>query len=216
MAQKIIVRQSISDQMIDLIKEAIFSLEFPPGSRLIVDTLAEKFNSSRTPVREALKKLGEQGLVDYNGKGYHVIDLSPEDITDIYALRTPLEELAVKLAAERVTSEELIAMQDIMISHIKASDPVDMIDLDIRFHQALAGASHCTRLTRILSSLMDQHQLVNRWLFSKRPHMPMEQETIDEHLAILDGLKAHDASRTVKAMRTHLDHAEGRAMLREE
>ncbi len=213
MAIKTIIRQSISDQMLKLIKASIFSLDFPPGTRLIVDAIAEQFNSSRTPVREALKKLVEQGLIEYNGIGYRVISLSPEDINEIYSLRAPLEMLAVQQATERITPTELIELQQNTIDFLQCEPALESIFLDIDFHLLIAKASHNKRLESILLSLMDQHLLINRWLYNHKPATDMKKTTIEEHLKILKMIKAGNIQGAVVAMEQHLKAAEVRAIL---
>ena len=212
MDNTIAIRKHLGEQALELIKTDIFSLHYPPGTRLIVDNLAEQFNISRTPVRDALRELVSQGLVEYDGLKYKVIDIDKKSIDDLYSIRIPLESLAAECAARSDVSQQLIAIKENSIKYFQADDILDIIELDMNFHLYVAEASHNKRLFQFISMLMDQSKLINHWLFRENPDKGLERPTINEHLVILEKIERRDSSDASKQMMKHLEQGRQRAL----
>ena len=211
MANMIAVRNNLGEQALELIKNAIFSLDYPLGTRLIVDNLAEQFNISRTPVRDALKELVSQGLVEYDGLKYKVIDLDKKSIDDLYSIRIPLESMAAEAAAMVIPAPQIITIQENKMKYFQSDDILDIIELDMNFHLCIAKASQNKRLFQFISMLMDQSILINHWLFKQNPDKGFEKPTLNEHLVILEKIKNGDSSGASDGMIKHLEHARQRA-----
>ena len=163
-----IIRQSLSEQAADAIKSRILSLDFPPGMRLVVDSLAEELGVSRTPVREGLKALVSQGIVTYNGNSYAVTAYSRQDVENLFAIRRALEALAAFQAAQRMPAKALDDLRSLCEEgkqHIDAEDTELLITLDLRFHELIADGSGNERLVRLLDNLREQSWLIRRWGF---------------------------------------------------
>jgi DNA-binding GntR family transcriptional regulator len=212
MPKKIVTRNSLSDQATDIIKESILSLEIQPGSRLIVDNLAEMYNISRTPVREALKNLSVQGLVTYNGIVYRVTKLTRNNVLELYSVREALEVLAAAQAASKITPTQLKKLEQLNSNYDLKLSQRKLIDLDMEFHQLIQEASHNTILQSMLKTISEQILLLRRWLFQDQSRKSIEEDTIHEHSEIVRSISNHDAALAAQVMRRHLEFAQTRLL----
>jgi len=138
-----------------LLKNKIHRGELEPGQPLIESTLATWCRVSRTPIREALRQLQQDGLVERNGAGLVVRERSPDEILDIYDIRIVLEGMAGRLAAERRTSHDLRALQ-LWVDRSKQVSPTDTegrIHCNQQFHRVLWHAARNESLTDLLERL---------------------------------------------------------------
>jgi DNA-binding GntR family transcriptional regulator len=210
-----LIRQSLSQQAGEAIKRRILSLDLPPGTRLVVDVLAEEMGVSRTPVREALRELVSQGLVTYDGNSYTVTRYTRRDVEEIFAIRRALEVLAARQAAERISPQalqELRALCEEGVRRLRERDAKFLVEMDSRFHEIIAEQSGNTRLQSMLASLRDQAWLIRRWGFMNRLAEYVETVTVAEHLAILERLEAHDPDGAAALMEEHLLRGEQRTL----
>ena len=132
------------------IREAIINGVFAPGERLMEIQMADEMGVSRTPVREAIRKLEMEGfVVMIPRRGTYVSNMSIKDINDVYEIRTSLDILAAGLAAERINDDELEELQRLLVQVGHAIDSGDMekvLEADIAFHDVLYKASRNERL----------------------------------------------------------------------
>ncbi|NMH96816.1 GntR family transcriptional regulator [Pseudonocardia acidicola] len=137
------------------LKQAIMSGELSPGEPLIELALAEWCNVSRTPIREALTRLEQDGLVQRNERGLLVRESSPEEILDIYDTRIALESKAAAVAAERRTSIDLVAMRRAAehAQRADATDPQTLAETNREFHRTVWRASRNESLIDLLERL---------------------------------------------------------------
>ena len=208
-------RQSLSQQAAEAIKARIFSLDLPPGSRLVIDDLASTLGVSRTPVREGLRELISEGLVTYDGNTYAVTTFTRPQIEDLFAIRRVLEALAASQAAQRMSPgavEELRALVQQGANRIAAGDTEFLISSDMRFHGDIAAGANNPRLRQLLGSLREQSWMIRRWGFLKRLAEPVETATVEEHLAILERLAGHDGAGAAALMEEHLRKGERRTL----
>jgi len=202
--------QSLNSVVTDAIREAIFMGQFKPGERLPETKLAELFEVSRIPIREALRVLAYEGIVEINPrKGARVPLLSPEELTEIIELRAELEGISARNAARDCSPEDREKLQQLLDEGNKAASNKDLETLNrvnSEFHAVLADAGKNRYLAEFAKSLRDR----TFWLFSARS----EERNIEswrEHSAILEAVMAHDeqlaaalASRHVKQVGTHV------------
>ncbi len=214
MAQKVVVRKSLSDQATILIKENVFSMKYLPGQRLVVDKLAEELQVSRTPVRDGLSSLVEQGLVEYNGTGYTVFKPTAGGVSDLFEIRAVLESLSVKQAVKKMATEEIQALRQVFHDSealIADHSLSELIDLDIFFHDTIMIGSQNARLQKLLQTVREQCWLIRRWGFGKK-EVIIEQAAIDEHIGILDAMLVHDGKTAAALMHDHLINSELRLL----
>jgi DNA-binding GntR family transcriptional regulator len=210
-----IVRQSLSEQAAEAIKARILSLDLPPGTRLVVDALAEELGVSRTPVREGLKQLVSHGIVTYDGNTYAVTSYSRQDVEDIFLIRRALEALAAQQAAQRMPANALRELRAICEEGRRRIDEQDtefLITVDVRFHEMIATGSGNQRLIHLLDQLREQSWLIRRWGFLPKLVEYVEAVTLEEHLAIVERLEAGDSEQSGKLMQEHLLRGEQRTL----
>lgn len=208
-----IKRQSLSSQAAIAIKSRILSGEIPPGTRLMVDILAEKLGVSRTPIREGLNKLIAQGLVSYDGNSYMVTSYTRKDIEELFPIRRSLEELAVRQAALHISAQKLDEMRHLFKDakkQIKAKDADFLISIDKKFHEMISESANNNRLRKLLDNLREQIWLIRNLIFSSKMDTNIETPTLEEHRAIFKHLEAGDPDGAAKVMELHLLRGEKR------
>ncbi len=195
------------------LREAIISGELEPGERLMEIQLAEEMGVSRTPVREAIRKLELEGfVVMIPRKGAYVASMSLKDITEVFEIRGVLEGLAASLAAERITDEELENLERLLVRLAKCKDENDidtMITIDTEFHEILFQSSRNQRLSQIISHLREQIQIFRARTLSAPGRMKV---ALDEHKQIVEALGQRDPEIARQIAISHIESAEGRIM----
>ena len=140
----------------DQLRALILSDEFGPDTMLVETALATRLGVSRTPIREALRRLEQDGLVERTSRGTRVVERSPEQILEIYELRILLEGQAARTAAERATSLDINRLRAIHEQMLAAGpdDDEDRVRLNRLFHEALWAASHNGTLVEVIDRLI--------------------------------------------------------------
>ena len=144
--------QSLGGQIFNRIRDDILSGNYTPGEELKEATLGKQLGVSRTPVREALRQLDLEGLVEIApNRGAKVIGISRKDVEDIYHMRARLEGLAARKAAEQIKEEELAELEEVILLsefHVKKPESKQMVRLDGRFHEIIPGIGKPDARTR--------------------------------------------------------------------
>jgi DNA-binding GntR family transcriptional regulator len=187
------------------LRDAIIVGELRPGERLMEVKLAEKMGVSRTPVREAIRKLELEGLVDMiPRKGAHVADLSVKDIVDVLEVRASLDGLAALLAAERITDEEVDELKHVnsqFVSFLQKENLQGSIKKDVEFHEIIYRSSRNEKLIQIVSNLREQVQRF-RVIYLKDYVNPNELEK--EHKDIIEAICSKDSELSRKVAQNHI------------
>ena len=198
-------KYSLGQQVFHTIREGILSGKYGKNEELKENTIGEELGVSRTPVREALRQLELEGLVNIiPNKGAFVVGLSAEDIRDIYEIRSVLEGLCAKRAAERATPEQLEALEEIMCLsdfQVQRKHYDQLVELDNRFHEQLYLASSSKMLEHVLS---DFHHYVERVRRVTLRDPERSVRSNEEHRQILDALKEKDAVKAEKLANHHM------------
>jgi len=191
------------------LREAIIIGELRPGERLMEVQLADKMGVSRTPVREAIRKLELEGLVDMiPRKGAHVAELSVKDIMDVLEVRASLDGLATALAAERITDDELKELKHINIQFSQYIDKENLngsIKKDAEFHDIIYRASRNDKLITILNNLREQVQRF-RVIYLKDYSSP--KNLIKEHNDIFDAINSRAIESSRSLAKSHIQNQE--------
>jgi DNA-binding GntR family transcriptional regulator len=185
------------------IRGQIDSGTFAPGTRLDERALSERFDVSKTPVREALIDLASRGIVDLRQRrGAVVTVMSPEQIFALFEMMTELESLAAKLAAQRITPEVLQQIQDI---HARAAyflaDDKSYDKLNTEFHETIYRAAHNEYLEAAIMDARTRLRIYRRYPFQRPGRMAQSHE---DHEMIVKGISRGDGAATARAMRKHL------------
>lgn len=204
----------LRDVVSETLREAIISGVLKPGERLMEIQLAEELGVSRTPVREAIRKLELEGFVIMlPRRGTYVSDLSIKDINDVFEIRTALDVLAAGLAAERITDEELEKMERLLVeigTFIETEQFDKLVEADCQFHDVLYQASRNDRLVQIISNLREQF---TRFRTRSMAYPGRVQNTFEEHRRLLEAIAQRDVELAQQLAREHLENAEQTILL---
>lgn len=200
------IRRTLTEDVVDEIRDAIIRGRFEPGQRLSEPVLAKAFNISRGPIREALAMLQGEGLIEIERhRGTHVTRLSLSDIEEIYSLRNAVERLATELAVENADDADFAAMEAVIAALAEATESADIrraVELDVAFHDLVYRASHHSRLYRTWSSLRPQ---IITFLLSRsmntRDYMP---SVLPEHRELLEKLRRRDRAGALALTEEHI------------
>lgn len=197
-------KQTKQEYVYKYIYTRIYTCEYPPGTPLTEEELSEKLNVSRTPVREALRRLNANGLIESTpGVGLSVSQIRIEDLLEIYEMRMGLEALAVKLFIEK-RNADLITELESCIMQVKKATAYEDIDTymlnDMRFHKIISAGAKNKRLSSMLDNIYTQ---INRMSNYVRSDPDIREITIDEHKKILDAIKNNEVRPAIKASEEH-------------
>lgn len=199
----------LREVVFETLREAIISGILKPGERLMEVQLAEELGVSRTPVREAIRKLELEGfVVMIPRKGAYVSDISFKDINDIFEIRGALEMLAAGLACERITEEELENLERLLVQKwdcLEKDDVKGMIEIDTQFHEALYRASRNDRLVQIISNLREQIQRFRSTSLASPGRM---REAWEEHKKVVEAISERNIPLAQQLAAEHIDNAE--------
>ena len=195
--------KSLPDWVYSQIREAIRSGHFIPGARLRERDVATQLNVSRTPVREALRRLEVEGLLSASPqKGLRVAELDSQMINELYFMRQELEGTAAWLAARNASTAELRLMRLIVDEEAELLDsPSDLGRLNYALHQTIQGAAQNRYLVTSLNVLRDGMMLIS----STNLHSPTRAKAAhDEHCRIVEAIERGDADGARAAARAHV------------
>lgn len=184
----------LGEVVFEYLRESILNGTLKPGERLMEIALADQMGVSRTPVREAIRKLEKESFVEMiPRKGAYVADLTAKDIIDVLDIRILLEGFASAQAAERMTQEELVKLETTLNAFNDAVERADrqaMIDLDNAFHDCIFDATKNNKLIDIVKDLHDQFQRFRLTYFNEFDNYPELQKW---HRNIFDAIVRRDA-----------------------
>ncbi|HCJ54398.1 MULTISPECIES: GntR family transcriptional regulator [Glutamicibacter] len=205
---------SISERLTQTLRERINRGELAPGTLVIEPALAQEFEVSKTPVRESLRQLTSEGLLQVlPKKGYLVRAISMNDVYEVLELRSLLEPHV----AGQVSAMHSAALIVSLAGHLEAqeklavSDPIASMHAAQRFHSELAAASRNSRIVASLENCFTQTARAHYVLPSMQPYMSQSDE-LSEHQQILAAIQQSDPEAATRAMALHLDSIR-RAML---
>ena len=196
----------LRDVVFNTLRSAIITGELSPGERLMEIKLANELGVSRTPVREALRKLEREGLVITTArKGAEVAPINEKDLKEVLEIRKALESLACQLASQKITPsqiEELTAMNDLIAQAIDANDTEGITQMDIEFHEIIYKITENRRLMDMLHQLKE-HILRYRLQYIK--DMKNKKNIVEEHRKIIAALENHNAKASRREIEGHIE-----------
>jgi DNA-binding GntR family transcriptional regulator len=188
-----------------LILEAIDVGIYKPGSRLVESELAERFGVSRTPIREALQRLETQSLLTRDGRSLIVASLDHNQMAELYVVRTELEGLAARLAAQHASEEEIDVLQQMVgADRTWTHDASALSRSNKRFHKQLHLASHNRFLVQQLDLVHRSMALLATTSLAVEGRGPV---ALDEHQAIVTAISERNGAAAYQAVRQHLSQA---------
>jgi DNA-binding GntR family transcriptional regulator len=202
-----ILTRSVADLAYERIRGLVLSGELAPGTRLGQVELAERLGISRTPVREALRRLGGEGLVEgHSHRGFRVADLGLDAVLRRLEVRAILEPGIAALAAERRTGRDLDLMREAIADEEEARDGIEAHDASRRFHIALARASGNEELVRVIESLW-LVEVGRRLLFRRSAEPDWQRTDASEHREVLAAVHEGRADAAEHLMAGHVRRA---------
>lgn len=189
------------------LREEIRTGRLPPGARLTETEIAQRLQISRTPVREAIRRLEVEGLVDHQPRTGAVIrKLDYPEIMELYEMRTVLEATAARLAARAASAMELEELASINRDMTRATgEPTRMAELNRLFHDRLMDAARNRFLLRSKATVESTMMILGP--SSMKSHT-RAVEAVEEHEAVLRALNDRDGAAAEAVMRTHMEHAQ--------
>ena len=211
-------RRVLADDVADAIRTAIVTGEFESGRRLIEDELANQLQVSRGPVREALARLAQEGLVvNERHRGSTVAQLSASEVGELYSLRTALERLAVERVCRMATDEELSSIEQVLARFDTLPQPLTRMavaTLDVAFHDAVFKAAHHERLYRSWEAIRSQ---ISLFLLQRGA---LRQDFADtwrhDHEEYLAALLRRKVSQALKQVEGHIEGTYRRVLATQE
>jgi DNA-binding GntR family transcriptional regulator len=198
---------TVADLAYERIRGLVLSGELAPGTRLGQVELAERLGISRTPVREALRRLGGEGLVEgHSNHGFRVADLGLDAVLRRLEVRAILEPGIAALAAGRRTARDLDLMRETIADEEEARDGIEAHDASRRFHIALARASGNEELVRVIESLW-LIEVGRRLLFRRSAEPDWQRTDASEHREVLAAVHEGRADDAERLMAGHVRRA---------
>ena len=195
----------LRDVVFNTLREAILKGDLKPGERLMELQLASKLGVSRTPIREAIRMLEQEGLaVTTPRKGAEVAKMTLKDMEDVLEIRDALDELAVRIACQKITDEQLKQLEDVkelFEKNTQTNIVKNIAEADVSFHDVIYEATGNPKLVTLLNNLREQ---VYRYRVEYIKDPKNYPTLIAEHEAILDSLKNRDVKNAVEAMHVHV------------
>ena len=200
-----IAQTALYQEVAERLRQRIFARELPPGTWIDEQALAVDYGISRTPLREALKVLASEGLVTLKPRrGCYVTEISERDLDEIFPLMAMLEGRCAYEATQKAKADDLARLEGIhalLERHAAAGDKEGFFEANQEFHRAVQELADNRWLLQVIQDLRKVLKLTRLHSLSLEGRL---QQSLDEHRAIIAGLKARDAARAEKAMHDHL------------
>lgn len=198
-------RRAAGAEIYERLKQDILTFNFRPGERLVELELCERYEVSRTPVREALRRLEDDGLVVARDKGGRVVKgLDISDYEDVYAVRAVLEVYAIRLLGQRPDDLDIDALETNWREGYDAETaPLDgsFVIADERFHLGLAQATGNAYLVESLERVHDRLRTIRSFDFTVRERLIVSAE---QHVAIIEAIRSGETDRAAALMEAHI------------
>lgn len=197
----------LRDVVFNTLRQAILRGELKPGERLMEIQLANKLGVSRTPIREAIRKLELEGLVlMIPRRGAEVAEITEKSLRDVLEVRKALEELSVQLACERITEEQIQELKNAAKEFevlLKSGDVTEYAEADVKFHDIIYHATDNQRLIQLLYNLREQ---MYRYRVEYLKKSEVHEQLLAEHNYIIEMIEKGDSKRAVEAVCQHIDN----------
>lgn len=197
----------LRDVVFNTLRRAILKGELKPGERLMEIALADKLGVSRTPIREAIRKLELEGLVVMAPrKGAKVASITERDLNDVLEVRKGMEVLAISLACKRITGEELEKLEIIERDFqrlIESGNLTELAEMDVKFHDTIYQATNNQRLVQLLNNLREQ---MYRYRMEYLKDIAVRRTLAEEHKAICQALRERNQQLAEKYVSIHIDN----------
>lgn len=199
----------LRDVVFNTLRKAILTGELKPGERLMEIHLANRLGVSRTPIREAIRKLELEGLVIMiPRRGAEVAQITEKSLKDVLEVRRALDALCVELACERITEEGKAKLREACSEFEKATktgDVTAIAEADVALHDIIVEATGNARLIQLINNLSEQ---MYRYRFEYIKDESRHEKLVEEHRMIYESIIEKDKEKAAKAAKLHIDNQE--------
>ncbi len=199
----------LRDVVFNTLRKAILTGELKPGERLMEIHLANRLGVSRTPIREAIRKLELEGLVIMiPRRGAEVAQITEKSLKDVLEVRRALDALCVELACERITEEGKVKLREACSEFEKATktgDVTAIAEADVALHDIIVEATGNARLIQLINNLSEQ---MYRYRFEYIKDESRHEKLVEEHRMIYESIIEKDKEKAAKAAKLHIDNQE--------
>ena len=199
----------LRDVVFKTLRQGILTGELKPGERLMEIHLANKLGVSRTPIREAIRKLELEGLVTMiPRRGAEVAQITEKSMKDVLEVRKVLDDLSVELACDRITDEEKEMLKNACVDFeeaVKTGDFAKIAKTDVAFHDIIVTATRNIRLSQMVNNLAEQ---MYRYRFEYIKDSSQHARLVQEHEKICQGIITGDKQKALEAIEEHIDNQE--------
>ncbi len=205
---KTYLKRNLNEIIYQKLKENILRGNISSDKKLQEDNLTQDFNTSRTPIRDALRRLEQENIIEkLRYGGYKIKEVSFKEIEEVYGIRCALESHAASLATRRIKKKDIKKLELILEESRKAADEEDydaFVKLNTEFHRFLYLASDSELLVKILQNVWDYFYRYRKIILSEREHL---QQSIKDHSKMIEKMKAGDSEAVEKLVRDHVNNA---------
>lgn len=198
---------SLADQVYQVLEMDILSGKYARGEIFTENKLCEILGVSRTPIREALRRLEQENLIKDSGKGSVVLGITEKDLEDIFTIRRQIEGLAAKMAAENATTTQIAELKDaleLQEFYLSKHNSEEIKSMDNRFHETLYAISGSVTFYNILLSL---HKKIQKYRSASIRLNSRAQESVEEHRRIYEAVEKKDGESAMRFALEHIDNA---------
>ena len=203
----------LRDVVFQTLRQAILREDLAPGERLMEIPLANKLGASRTPLREAIRMLEQEGLVVMiPRRGAQVAGISEKSLRDVLEVRKSLEKLAVELACERMTEEDMKEMnraEEAFSAAVHEGDALRIAETDEQFHDVIYNSTGNTKLVQLLNNLREQ---MYRYRLEHIKDEKSRLSLLEEHQRMMAALRSRDVELAKKAAGEHIVNQENNVL----
>ncbi|WP_430252406.1 GntR family transcriptional regulator [Neorhizobium sp. DAR64860/K0K1] len=194
--------KTATEFVVETLRQAILSGRLPAGTPLRQDDLAEEFKLSRMPIREALRRLEADGLIDHQPhKGAVVASMEIDDIREVFEMRVMAECTALEISIPNIQPKTIEELSQLLVAMDDTYDPDRLSDLNRRFHGALYSSANRPRLIALVNSL---HDSVDRYIRFLLINLDYHERSQKDHYDIFEAAKRGDVKTASSALRQHL------------
>ena len=199
----------LRDVVFNTLRQEILTGKLKPGERLMEIHLANKLGVSRTPIREAIRKLELEGLVlMVPRRGAEVAQISWKSLKDVLEVRRTLDMFAIELACERITDKELALLEEAcekFEAAVETKDTRKIAEADVAFHDIIVASTGNERLIQLVSNLSEQ---MYRYRFEYIQETAQHQTLVREHREMYESIKNKDKEAAIDVVKTHINNQE--------
>lgn len=197
----------LRDEVFQTLRQAILTGELKPGERLMEIHLADKLGVSRTPVREAIRRLELEGLVTMTPRrGAQVAQITEKSMSDVLEVRRALDALCVELACDRIDAAGLASLSkacDVFEDSVREGDSKKIAQADVALHDIIVHAADNQRLIQLVNNLSEQ---MYRYRFEYIKDKSQHETLVKEHRIIYQSIARKDKETAAAAAKTHIDN----------